>query len=129
MRLLILSILCCSLFVAGCRKNGSGSNSLLGKWTLVATANIGSDWREVSEAEKQSFEFRSDSTYTFNPPLISSLSVCNGTFRTNAELMTLSWTCQQPAYEYLMMYSVNGNTLTLDYVATSSGFKAKYVRN
>lgn len=95
---------------------------------MTETSNIGSPWRAVPVPEQQKFEFRKDSSYVFTPPLVSSATGCTGTFRTQDELLMINWTCQTPAYEILTTYTIDGNELLLDYVATSSGYKAKYVR-
>jgi hypothetical protein len=128
MRILLLSLVCCCIVFGSCRKNRSPSKELIGVWVLTETSTIGQPWRVLSAAEQQKFEFRKDSTYVFTPALISSSTGCGGTFKTNQELLTINWTCQLPAYEILTMYTINGNEMLLDYIATSSGYKAKYVR-
>jgi hypothetical protein len=128
MRILLISLVCFSLLACGCRKNRNNSNGLIGVWLLTETSHIGSPWTTLPAAEQQKFEFRNDSTYVFTPAMISSSTGCTGTFKTHEELLKINWTCQAPAYEILTMYTINGNEMLLDYVATSSGFKAKYVR-
>lgn len=128
MRILFLSLICCCILLGSCRKNRGSQNGLIGVWVMTETSNIGSPWRTVSAGEQQKFEFRKDSTYVFTPALISSSIGCTGTFNTHQELLKINWTCNLPAYEILTMYTINGNEMILDYVATSSGYKAKYVR-
>jgi hypothetical protein len=128
MRIRWLLLICCCILLGSCRKGKSDSRGLIGVWVLTETSNIGSPWRTVSTAEQQKFEFRRDSTYKFTPALVASSTGCTGVFKTNNDLLIINWTCQLPAYDLLTAYTINGNEMLLDYVATSSGFKAKYRR-
>lgn len=128
MRILLVSLVCFSLLACGCRKNRNNSTGLIGVWVLTEISTIGQPCKVLNAAEQQKFEFRKDSTYKFTPALVSSSTGCTGTFKTDQDLLKINWTCQGPAYELLTVYTINGNEMLLDYVATSSGYKAKYVR-
>lgn len=126
MRILLLSLIC-FILLGSCRK-GSSSSGLIGKWKLVETSNASTGWKAVPVTEQQKFEFRADSTYAFTQPLVSSATGCTGKFKTNQQFLTINWTCQFPAYDLIIVYTLDGNELLLDYVATSSGYKARYIR-
>ncbi|MGB8190561.1 MAG: hypothetical protein WCF67_01520 [Chitinophagaceae bacterium] len=130
MRVLLISLVCLIAF-ASCKKNRNtaASASLIGKWTMIETSRIGTPWVPTPLAEQQSYEFKSDSTYIFKPPLISSLSQCNGTFKTSGEFLTINWDCGPgPAYQMTMLQLVNNDILVLDYITSATGYKEKYER-
>ncbi|HYC29207.1 MAG TPA: hypothetical protein VEB42_10330, partial [Chitinophagaceae bacterium] len=84
----------------------------------------------ASATEAVTLTFNSNYTYTSVPPLVSSSSACNGTYRiTNANTIMMTSSClQDPAYEIETGFTISGNTLILDHRTTATGVKTKYIR-
>ncbi len=124
---ILLYIMAFCLLLAACRKRSS--NKLVGEWKLVETSHIGASWTTVTPAQEQTLILKDDGAFILNTNFVSSFSGCKGTYMVEADVMTLSPDCGStpPLYGPLQV-TVNANTLTLDHIITSSGFRSRYIR-
>ena len=125
-----LLAIACLILLAACKKS-KNANDIIGKWKLIETNRIGqADWFKVSPAEEVTLTFNNDYTYTIVPPLISSWSGCNGTYRIEmVKLLFMTSACSQnPAFEEELEFERNGNTLILYHIMTATGIRAKYIK-
>ena len=126
MRFLLFTMAIC-LLLAGCRKRSSAK--WVGEWKLVETSHIGTSWASVTAAQEQTLILKDDGAYILNTNFLSSFSGCKGTYKVEADVMTLSPDCGStpPLYGPLQV-TVDANSLILDHIITSSGFRSRYTR-
>lgn len=130
MKALLLAILSLALLTSACKK-GKNANDLVGTWKLTETHRIGMiDWDKVSAAEEVVLIFNNDYTYKLIPSMISSVAACTGTYRIEpGNMLFMNSSCNlSPVYEEELMFARDGNTLILDYIMTSTGVKARYIK-
>ena len=127
MRFLLLTMAIC-LLLAGCRKKSS--DNWVGEWKLVETSHIGASWTSVNAAQEQTLILKDDGAYILNTSLLSSLPPgCKGAYTVESGVLTLSPNCDStPPYYGPLHMTVDANTLILDHVITSSGFRTRYIR-
>jgi hypothetical protein len=126
MRILIIVIASCSLFLA-CRK--SGASGLIGTWKLSQVYNVSQSWQNANPGQQSLLTFNSDSTYRVTMPLISSFSGCTGTYSIQDDMLLMNLSCvPDPNYRDMLMFSFEGSTLLLDHITTGAGVKTRYVR-
>ena len=126
MRVLLYTMAFC-LLLAGCRKRSS--NKLVGEWKLVETGHVGTPWMTITTAQEQTLILNDDGGYILNCSLLSSLSGCKGTYTLEAGVLTLSPECpSSPPYYGPLQVTIDGNTLILDHIITSSAFRSRYIR-
>lgn len=129
MRILFAFLACCLLTASCKKKNSYNTPTLIGNWILTEEQRIGQAWQTVPPSAQKSFTLKADSTFTFNPSMISSATPCSGTFRTSRDTLIMNWDCSPgPSYQLQMVYSVQ-DVLLLDYFTTATGLKEKYRRN
>lgn len=79
MRRLTIALLFLTLIA--CRKD-KYDFSLVGKWQLVGTFNstLAGGYQAVTLGEKHTIQFKSNGSYVFTPPIVSSSPGCTGTY-------------------------------------------------
>ena len=124
-----LVAIACLILLAACKKS-KNANELVGTWKLIETHRIGQiDWVTVHPSEEVVLTFNNDYTYTIMPPLISSWSGCNGTYRiTREKLLFMTSACSVNPFEEELEYVRDGNTLILNHLMTATGIRAKYIK-
>ena len=123
----LLLLLAFYALLGACRKGSS--NKLVGEWKLVETSHIGSIWTTINAAQEHTLILKDDGAYILNTNLLSSFSGCKGTYKVELDVMTMSPDCAStpPLYGPLHI-TVDANTLILDHMITSSGFRTRYIR-
>ena len=126
MRFLLFTMAIC-LLLAGCRKRTS--DKWVGEWKLVETSHIGASWTTINAAQEHTLILKDDGAYILNTNFLSSFSGCNGTYTVESDVLTLSPNCGStpPLYGPLKI-TIGANTLILDHMITSSGFRTRYIR-
>ena len=126
MRFLLFTMAIC-LLLAGCRKRSSAK--WVGEWKLVETSHIGTSWASVTAAQEQTLIQKDDGAYILNTNLLSSFSGCKGTYTVDADMISLSPSCgSTPPLIGPLRMTIDANTLILDHIITSSGFRTRYIR-
>lgn len=114
--------------MAACRKGGN-TNTLIGEWKLVESSFIGSSWQAIPPAQEQTLIFKDDGAYLLNTSLLSSIPGCKGTYTIKDNMLSIAPDCMTaPALMGPLTFTVDENTLVIDHLITSSGFKTKYTR-
>jgi hypothetical protein len=126
MRVLLYTMAYC-LLLAGCHKRSA--HKLVGEWKLVETGHAGTPWMTVTTAQEQTLILNDDGGYILNTSMLSSFSGCKGTYKLESGVLTLFPECPStPGYYGPLQVTLDGNTLILDHIITSSAFRSRYIR-
>lgn len=129
MRTLLILSAFVMLLSAACKKGSGKTSKIVGTWKLTETSHIGAPWTAATNNQEITLVLNNNGTYSIITPPISMYPGCSGTYTFENDILTLSPDRQaSPAHIGPLLARVNTNTLELEHMITSSGFKTKYIR-